>query len=273
MTPLARMTTSTMQSREGKIGATKSGSKHKKRHFGPARKGYENDYTGLATLMVENPEKAIVRRFATLNMKMALYMQAELADLEEQLETQIEYDKQYQDTEPYSRSWFWLEHGEEVFEQEEEENPENVELQPREQPGDAQKRPKPTSIYEGDLSASQVEPNTDNNPSELPPRFVPPDNPTSELSLSRERVFSEMRPEDGKNSNLGSEQRRNTSKTVVASDPPHVQPVEQKLLHNNQPGVQRKLVYEIKDKLEKYSELCLRALPFEVMANLSQMLL
>ncbi|KAI9055233.1 hypothetical protein LZ554_000197 [Drepanopeziza brunnea f. sp. 'monogermtubi'] len=80
-------------------------------HIGPTRRQYQNDYTGLASLMVDNPEKAIVRRFALLNMKNLLYMQAELAVLEEDLAAAVEYDKQFEDTKEYAQSWFWLENG------------------------------------------------------------------------------------------------------------------------------------------------------------------
>jgi hypothetical protein len=58
----------------------------KKRRPGPSKERYDNDYTELASLMVENPEKAIVRRFALLNVKNLRYMQAELVGLEDQLE-------------------------------------------------------------------------------------------------------------------------------------------------------------------------------------------
>jgi hypothetical protein len=59
--------------------------------------------------MVQNPEKAIVRRFARLNMKNLLYMQADLVELEDQLDQAVRYDKQFEDTRPYARSWLWLE--------------------------------------------------------------------------------------------------------------------------------------------------------------------
>jgi hypothetical protein len=58
--------------------------------------------------MMENPEKAIVRRFALLQVKTLLYMQAELVELVDQLEKAVRYDKQFQDTSPYARLWFWL---------------------------------------------------------------------------------------------------------------------------------------------------------------------
>jgi hypothetical protein len=80
----------------------------KKRRLGPSKKRYDSDYTGLASLMVEIPEKAIVQRFALLNVKNLRYMQAELVELEDQLEQAVRYDKQFQDTSPYARSWFWL---------------------------------------------------------------------------------------------------------------------------------------------------------------------
>jgi hypothetical protein len=80
----------------------------KKRRLGPSKKRYDSDYTRLASLMMENPEKAIVRRFALLQVKTLLYMQAELVELEDQLEKAVRYDKQFQDTSPYARSWFWL---------------------------------------------------------------------------------------------------------------------------------------------------------------------
>jgi len=41
------------------------------------------NYTGLADLMAANPEKAIVHRSIHLNIKNPLYLQAELACLEE----------------------------------------------------------------------------------------------------------------------------------------------------------------------------------------------
>jgi hypothetical protein len=81
----------------------------RKRHYGPEKRKYQSNYTGLADLMAENPEKAIVRRFTHLNVKNLLYLQAELACLEEDLNNAIEHDKNFEETEDYARSWALLE--------------------------------------------------------------------------------------------------------------------------------------------------------------------
>jgi hypothetical protein len=80
----------------------------KKGWFGPPKKCYDNNYTRLSSFMVQNPEKAIVRRFALLNMKNLLYMQADLVEPEDQLDQAVRYDKQFKDTRPYACSWLWL---------------------------------------------------------------------------------------------------------------------------------------------------------------------
>jgi hypothetical protein len=81
----------------------------RKRHYGPAKRTYQSNYTGLADLMAENPEKAIFRRFTQLNIKNLLYLQAELACLEEDLNEAVEHDKNFQDTKNYALSWALLE--------------------------------------------------------------------------------------------------------------------------------------------------------------------
>jgi hypothetical protein len=94
---------------EAGIRKPKDQASPRKRHYGPEKKKYQSNYTGLADLMAENPEKAIVRRFTHLNIKNLLYMQAELAYLEEDLNNAIEHDKSFDDTKDYARSWALLE--------------------------------------------------------------------------------------------------------------------------------------------------------------------
>jgi hypothetical protein len=68
---------------EAEIKKPKDQVSSRKRHHGPEKRKYQSNYTGLADLMAANPEKTIVRRFTHLNIKNLLYLQVELACLEE----------------------------------------------------------------------------------------------------------------------------------------------------------------------------------------------
>jgi hypothetical protein len=68
---------------EAEIKKPKDQGSSRKRHYGPERRKYQNNYTRLADLMAANSEKAIVRRSIHLNIKNLLYLQAELVCLEE----------------------------------------------------------------------------------------------------------------------------------------------------------------------------------------------
>ncbi|ERF75969.1 hypothetical protein EPUS_01335 [Endocarpon pusillum Z07020] len=72
-------------------------------------------YDRLASFMGYFPETAIFRRFATLNAKNILYLQAELFWLEEELEKVVKDDAQCTNgNRPlYSRDWYRLSHSEE----------------------------------------------------------------------------------------------------------------------------------------------------------------
>ena len=72
-------------------------------------------YDRLASFMGYFPEAAIFRRFATLNAKNILYLQAELFWLEEELEKVAKDDAQCTNgNRPvYSRDWYRLSHSEE----------------------------------------------------------------------------------------------------------------------------------------------------------------
>ena len=68
-------------------------------------RNYEKSYTGLASLMNANPEKAILRRFGKLNMLNLLYLQAELVELEDELREAAKLDN-----EAFARDWGRLAH-------------------------------------------------------------------------------------------------------------------------------------------------------------------
>jgi len=53
---------------------------------------YDKSYAGLAALMAENPEKAILRSFGKLNLLNLLFLQAELVHLEDDLNEAAESD-------------------------------------------------------------------------------------------------------------------------------------------------------------------------------------
>lgn len=67
-------------------------------------------YPKLAGHMEIQPEVAIFRRFAALNAKNLLYMQAELAYLEIELQECETADNQNPEgrKKKYGRSWYWL---------------------------------------------------------------------------------------------------------------------------------------------------------------------
>jgi hypothetical protein len=66
-----------------------------------------NGYKKLASLMGQNPEVAIFRRFNTLNARNLLYLQAELVDLEKRLEEASKLDEESfnSDRQIYDRHW------------------------------------------------------------------------------------------------------------------------------------------------------------------------
>ena len=66
-------------------------------------------YHKLARLMARDPPLAIFRRFSKLNILNVLYLQAELAELEEDWEKTALRDEESSDgTDIYSRNWFKL---------------------------------------------------------------------------------------------------------------------------------------------------------------------
>lgn len=75
----------------------------------------EPGYHRLASLMGGFPEAAPFRRFATLNAKNLLYLQAELTALERELRDAARKDAQSgnQFRENYSRAWVFLCHSDE----------------------------------------------------------------------------------------------------------------------------------------------------------------
>jgi hypothetical protein len=64
-------------------------------------------YSKLASLMGAHPETAIVRRFGALNALNLLYLQAELAHLENDLQKQARVDatSEHLDRSLYARDW------------------------------------------------------------------------------------------------------------------------------------------------------------------------
>jgi hypothetical protein len=72
--------------------------------------GRPNGYSKLASLMGQNPEVAIFRRFNKLNARNLLYLQAELAELEERLEraTKADQDASDPNRKIYDRHWLSL---------------------------------------------------------------------------------------------------------------------------------------------------------------------
>jgi hypothetical protein len=208
----------------------------KKSRLGPSKKRYENDYTGLASLMVENPEKAIVRRFALLNMKNLLYMQAELVELEDQLEKAVEYDKKFRDTRPYARSWFWLQNADVLQQMPEQEGRPSGDRDP----GNS------TLLHDFNMEHSS-------HPAE-----------SSDVT-DVERAFNTMKPSRAMTGALAHHRH---SATVELDDAPRTQDevrVDNPSIHsvesdsslppvNNRPLFQRNLIYEIRGKLEKYSK-------------------
>jgi hypothetical protein len=67
-------------------------------------------YPRLSGYMERIPEVAIFRRFAGLNARRLLYLQAELLQLQKELETTECADKHSsdEDRQNYSVDWFWL---------------------------------------------------------------------------------------------------------------------------------------------------------------------
>lgn len=67
-------------------------------------------YPRLAVLQGTYPELAIYRRFSILNARNLLYLQAEIVDLEDQLNRYTIEDLNSDETEKkkYSRNWFYL---------------------------------------------------------------------------------------------------------------------------------------------------------------------
>lgn len=67
-------------------------------------------YPKLAVLQAAYPELCIYRRFSTLNARNLLYLQAELVDLEEQLDEYTLADIKSDDLreKKYSRNWHYL---------------------------------------------------------------------------------------------------------------------------------------------------------------------
>jgi hypothetical protein len=209
----------------------------KKPRLGPSKKHYENDYTGLASLMVENPEKAIVRRFALLNMKNLLYMQAELVELEDQLEKAVEYDKSFRDTRPYSRSWFWLQNAHVI-----------------------QQMPGPEGIPSEDRDAENDIPLDDFSMEHSP-------HPAESSDVTDvERTFNTMKPSGPitgtpahhrHSATVNLEDGRSITSDEARVDNPSIHSVESGGSLppvNDRPLFQRNLIYEIRGKLEKYSK-------------------
>lgn len=63
----------------------------KKEYFKPTH----DSYAGLGTLMNQNTDVAIVRRFGSLNAQNLLYLQAELVILEKKLRQQEYFDRRF----------------------------------------------------------------------------------------------------------------------------------------------------------------------------------
>jgi hypothetical protein len=71
---------------------------------------YEGDpkgYEGLARFMGAYPELAIFRRFGALNLRNIMFMQAEIADLEEQYDAVVDEDNEAGDHERATLSQAW----------------------------------------------------------------------------------------------------------------------------------------------------------------------
>ena len=201
----------------------------KTRSFGPARKRYTNDYTGLASLMVENPEKAILRRFTLLNIKNLLYMQAEITLLEKELEDAVAYDKQFKDTQDYAGSWFLLQNWYEI------DREQNVEIEPSE--GELMSSTSPTSPLNTDWQLSENATAKPTTRSVLTPPtstvFTPLTSTDRDIGLaSMERTSGNMENQAQSDYHYGSK--------------------------NDRPKLQRDLVNEIRGKLDKYSMLNVR---------------
>lgn len=75
----------------------------------------KHGYHLLASLMACSPELAFFRRFATLNLKNILYLQAELVVLERELRDAARKDEQSGNEmrQYYSRAWAYLCHADE----------------------------------------------------------------------------------------------------------------------------------------------------------------
>jgi len=207
----------------------------KKSRLGPSKKRYENDYTGLASLMVENPEKAIVRRFALLNMKNLLYMQAELVELEGQLEKAVEYDKKFRDTRPYARSWFWLQNAHVLQQMPEQEG----------RPSEDRDSGNSTPLHDFSMEHSP-HPAESSDVTDVKRAFntMKPSGPITETLAPRHSATVKL--EDS-----------TAAYDEVRVDNPSIHSVESGDSLppvNDRPLFQRNLVYEIRGKLEKYSK-------------------
>lgn len=80
----------------------------------PVRDGYGK----VAELMSSHDEFSILRRFRYLNMKNLLYLQAEIAHLEEELSVLADQDAQDPELQFHGRDWWSLANGEDESSQE-----------------------------------------------------------------------------------------------------------------------------------------------------------
>jgi hypothetical protein len=71
------------------------------------------DYPSLSALMAKHPDMTIVRKFADLNLRNILYLQAELSHLEADLEAIVEEDRTSDDParQAYGPCWYKLSSG------------------------------------------------------------------------------------------------------------------------------------------------------------------
>ena len=262
----------------------------RKRHYGPTKRKYQSNYTGLADLMAENPEKAIFRRFTQLNIKNLLYLQAELACLEEDLNDAVEHDKNFPDTKNYALSWALLEESDPPQDlvpdhmEGTEEHRSHLERSPSRQAAlfslvnahsdIAQSGFDPSgSTYVPDR-AFQTPSRRETGTSEDDISVVPTDSWPGGISHVRSTQQQRLRQIGHMNESHQSKMSSQEQNTERPSSQSHrekkhgkhqdrkdyTQPARSSILsdrplHNDSPTLQRHLVHEIRTKLEKYSKL------------------
>lgn len=69
-------------------------------------------YAQLAALMAQQQELAIFRSYRVLGMQNLLYLQAEIAHVQEELQNLVDRDQRHPDRAYYSRDWWSLSQGE-----------------------------------------------------------------------------------------------------------------------------------------------------------------